>query len=570
MICTRSTRAFLWALAAFAGCDTSGPRSTTNATTASSAADEQAMEQSSLDAAFNFLSRPEEFERSNARSQATYHLNRWIERQKPNTTWQRDPLVDRLPAPVRAAGGLDALDGLRFSPSDADYVMEALTLRDVGRWVARRKPDPEFTAWLDRHPDLGPARRPLATAFALFDWTIRNVQLDRFPAPPSGATPPVASQGQPGPGYTLLPWQALYFGHGDAWQRARVFLLLCRQQGLDGVVLATVPPSAAVEAASLPWLPAVWIGGKLYLFDTTLGLPLPSADGGVLSLEELRADPERLASLDVGSSHRYPVRPNELSRLVALADAAPPALSLRMRLLESRLAAADQLSLTVRPSDLAERLKAAGLDRVELWPLPIAAMLYAESRPGVLAKDRNEALQHFRQFGLMERELTPLARGRWLFLRGQFEPQDEKPGAKSHFLEARYPQEMIQQIATDKSLQESLGLMRLPNEPDASWQNRIAQMQRTFAQAKHYGSFWLGQIQVELGQSEVAVEWLERRTLGTTPDGDFAPAVRYNLARTFESLGRADEARQIYLGDDSPQAHGNLLRARWLRERQNK
>jgi hypothetical protein len=37
------------------------------------------------------------------------------------------------------------------------------------------------------------------------------------------------------------------------------------------------------------------------------------------------------------------------------------------------------------------------------------------------------------------------------------------------------------------------------------------------------------------------------------------------LARTFEAMGDWQQARQIYLADDSPQQHGNHLRARLLK-----
>ncbi|GAG96848.1 unnamed protein product, partial [marine sediment metagenome] len=39
---------------------------------------------------------------------------------------------------------------------------------------------------------------------------------------------------------------------------------------------------------------------------------------------------------------------------------------------------------------------------------------------------------------------------------------------------------------------------------------------------------------------------------------------RYNLARAYEVAGQLDKARAIYLADQSPQSHGNRLRARWL------
>ena len=76
-------------------------------------------------------------------------------------------------------------------------------------------------------------------------------------------------RGIAGPGYQYPPWQTLLFGHGDAWQRARVFLLLCRQQGIQAVLLAF--PGRTTPPRPRAWLPAVLIADQLYLFDVRLG-----------------------------------------------------------------------------------------------------------------------------------------------------------------------------------------------------------------------------------------------------------------------------------------------------------
>ena len=63
---------------------------------------------------------------------------------------------------------------------------------------------------------------------------------------------------------------------------------------------------------------------------------------------------------------------------------------------------------------------------------------------------------------------------------------------------------------------------------------------------------------------DVAINWLKVRTLDSDPEGPWKNGAHYNLARCYEALGRIDEARQLYLIDDSPQRHGSLLRARQL------
>ena len=89
-----------------------------------------------------------------------------------------------------------------FLPYDGRLLQEAVWLRDISRWAQ------------------GNNFEKLARAEALFDWTVRNIQLDAD----GKATP-------------QRPWQTLMYGHGTAEQRAWVFALLCRQQGLDVVML---------------------------------------------------------------------------------------------------------------------------------------------------------------------------------------------------------------------------------------------------------------------------------------------------------------------------------------------
>ncbi len=101
------------------------------------------------------------------------------------------------------------------------------------------------------------------------------------------------------------PWQILLYGRGTAEQRAWVFALLCRQQGLDVVMLelagAERPVGSKQPAARQPrddfWLPAAGVDGQLYLFDTRLGLPIPGPGGeGVATLDQVQQDDDALAA----------------------------------------------------------------------------------------------------------------------------------------------------------------------------------------------------------------------------------------------------------------------------------
>ena len=93
-------------------------------------------------------------------------------------------------------------------------------------------------------------------------------------------------------------------------QRAWVFILLGRQQGLDIVMLAVPDPDRSNQPR--PWLPALVRGDQLYLFDTSLGLPIPGPGGkGVATLAQAAEDESILNGLDLDESHHYPIKAAE-------------------------------------------------------------------------------------------------------------------------------------------------------------------------------------------------------------------------------------------------------------------
>ena len=142
-------------------------------------------------------------------------------------------------------------------------------------------------------------------ATALFDWTIRNIQLDPNPSPTTKNTaPPLAH----------LPGEVLLYGHGTAVERTWVFVLLARQQGLDAVLLAK---SDSAEDQSRPLAAALLVKDELYLFDTRLGVPI-GPDGQPSTLNKLAADDGLLRDLDLDDKHPYWLMAADLSSVVAL------------------------------------------------------------------------------------------------------------------------------------------------------------------------------------------------------------------------------------------------------------
>jgi tetratricopeptide (TPR) repeat protein len=120
-------------------------------------------------------------------------------------------------------------------------------------------------------------------------------------------------------------------------------------------------------------------------------------------------------------------------------------------------------------------------------------------------------------------------------------------------------------LANSDFYRKSIGLdAALPEDP----QQQKAFLEEFIAIArdgKFNATYWLGLTYYESGKYETAVEWLGERTVQADPPSPWTPGARYNLARCYEQLGALDVARRWLESDtDSPQRHGNLLRARLL------
>jgi tetratricopeptide (TPR) repeat protein len=395
-------------------------------------------------------------------------------------------------------------------------LQEAIWLRDISAW-----------AKADGLSDL-------EVAGALFDWTVRNIQLD---------TPPEAV-------IIHRPWQALMYGHGTAEQRAWVFAELCRQQQLDVVMLAV----ASGEEEPEWWLPALVSDGNLHLFDTRLGLPLPgAATGSVATLAEVVANPELLNQLAVEGADPYSIsaevfQQEDGPRVTAWLVASHLQLSRRAAELQQVLEGEDFVVLAADCRRVVKDLAPTGnFAEVGLWPLPMRSLLEEHN---MSLQARSLAAQRFLIFA----QRPQLWKARVLHFQG----------TKDIPLEER----------SDPLAQPNLG----HREATHLYQNPSVRpsekMLRTLEQAKQAiyrmtkadASYWLGLLSYDVGKYEVAADWLGTRTLKATPDGPWTAGARYNLARTREALGDVAEAIELLQGDDSPQRHGNLLRARQLRE----
>ncbi len=521
-----------------------------------------------------------------AAQRTVFYLNQWVSSDPAaQGDWKPDRLLDALPRAFRNTPGLERLNKLQFSFDDIDYLQQFqwlddisylqqnLWLHDIAQRVRRDEPMARLKPWLKEvEASVGlPEAEQLAAAERMLDWTTRNIQLDPLPSLPSGpeakagSTETVlpSSRGVIGPGYGHLPIETLIYGRGDAHERARIFILLCRQVGIDAVMLGfREEQSTSIRG----WLPATLIGGKLYLFDTALGLPLPGTEGrGIATLDQVNKEPGLLRQLDIAGT-TYPISDVDIKRgVLAMIDAEPAALSRRMQLLQAAMPAASKLALSTQPSEVEPKLRRANVSGVALWNVPFDAVLYRIGHQQKSMSDQ-QMLSELRKQAFLFSPMRPLVKGRNLHLQGRYENEDQKVGARSLYLMCRKSDREIDALVTNEPYRKAIGLDQNLQGNAAQKEAAVKSISEVAREEKAYATFWLGLTYFEAGKYDAAIDWL-KRTVEVSPPSPWTPGARHNLGRCYEQMGRKELARQWFQSDtESPQRYGNLLRAKWLAE----
>ncbi len=549
-----------------------------------------------------------------AQRQIVDRLNGWSPSRLEDVDWEADPLIGSLPPQLGDTPQLKSLGDATFTIEDARFLEMARWLGGVSERAAG-----SMSSDLDR-------------AVALFDWTVRNIQLEADePAPPM-----------------RLPHQTLLLGRGTKEERAWVFMLLARQQGMQVVMLAY--PDAEESETLRDWLPALHSDGHLYLFDPWLGLPVPGPGGkGIATLAEVANDDSLLRRLDLSQTRPYPVSADQLAAVTALVAALPESLSRRMKLLESRLVGQQRLVLSASPREWVEPLKACDhVTDVKLWPYPYLVIRHAmsiqrdqrqqavdELKPLMIpfqrtdqrdsqqqeAKGWNPRMTLYRKikvfdhlFIFIPREITssgdpipanyPVGPEGNVHLGPKYGPVQVAgltlEGARSAI------DEHLSKVISDPNV--SVRFAGGLQTPDAAklervclWRGRIRHLsgrltgeqnavkdyfntrlpedqladeripdglRQILTLSKQHATHWLGLISYDLGKHQAAQSYFSM-TLEKWPDGPWTGGARFNLARVHEATGEPEKAIELYLTDISAQLHGNRLRGRWLKEKQS-
>jgi hypothetical protein len=474
--------------------------------------------------ALGVLDRLDDFDEARAMELVFERISQWSRAARPDTSgWRPDPLVDSVPADLRAAAGVPPLDADAFAlPADVVWLRDERWLADVAK-TAR-----------------GDAVNDLDVATNLFRWTIRSL------APV--ADPPMVASTDTEATRWWLPGEILLAGRASPAQRTWVFLELARHAGLAAALLATPGPTGVPR----PWVPAVVCDGEAYLFDPTYGIPIPGPRGtGIATARQAAADPAILAALSL-PERSYPVQADDVGGMSVLVAADPWSLSRRMAGLAPTVRGLRDMRLTADATAVGAAVAAAlpGGDRadVRLWDFPWTTLARRRANPDALAAS-------------LRRDLAPLAAGvpgpppadrglvRPLFAARVREFRGDFEGATAAYLAARPPRDVV-----------AAGLAQLPPQAAAAARPLLTQM-------KEDAAYWLGVLTLGAGEYEAAVDYLGRMTLQAAPDSRWADAARQNLARAYEALGRDAEAAAVLRQDESPQRFGSRITAAGLERR---
>lgn len=519
--------------------------------------------------AYRFLSDLAELNREVANQRILSLLNGWLDSNPLPENWQRPDIISTVDLQWESIDPLSGLEQRRFVADDVQHLKMAFLCRSITQWIDPEvSADPLFSQWVESQREvLGTDNaNSLHRALQLFDWTVRNIQLEPLVATEMAPPAPDLPFGLEfrGAGYRQTTDQTLFRGMGDQWQRARVFIQLCRQADIDACVLG-IPDSDGQNVKE--WLVGVLIGEQIFLFEPGLGLPVPGPDQvGIATLAQARSEPSVLRRLTVQGWFDYPIDNSMVQQTVALLDVNPAGLSQRMQHLEQGLVGETRMIVWQDADSIGDRFdNVLGVAGARMWDIPLKARLYSFLMSQLAQDNQQFAIWESIRWGMLG-DSFPLAVARWEHLKGDFErlEQEQEPGARVRYMELRHPEFEIEALETNVDLQLQYGVRRTLGQTPEEYQMMIQNIQIYMQMAKRAASYWISLIHYDEGDYQNARNWYEKRVLDEDQASVWVPSAKYNLGRSLERLDAMAEAVELYKTEGVPQEHGNRLRARLL------
>jgi hypothetical protein len=542
----------------------------------------------------------DEFENS-----VSQNLNRWATKLKSDpkgvgVEWKLDESVAPIVAEFEQYPIVKNIDELTFAGVDSHYLRqsdwcEAIVKRvttvkhplmfelfrmSAGDQVATAESATELNELVKAlNPDVSTDQlKKLVDSIKLFDWVVRNTQLEaeytpteeeinngRLSETPTGKP---WSNGIRGTGYNSTPFQLLTYGRGDYVERAKLFIKLLEHNDTTAVMLTV---------GEMPWTVGVEIGGQLYLFDTKLGLPIPKDKfGSVATLADVRKNPEILNRLDltldesIESDNKYWVKSDKLGDIAGLIYVAPESVSYRMRVLEQTMVG-DKLLLT---TDLTKtRATLAKIENLptKIWDIEFKNLAYRWTLRDALIRSKTDDSLPAKLFWYYDNEayvdmFESYRTSRNMFAHGLFEADltaDEYNVIENFYL-LMYDDKKIDELATNTPLLLRLGILQTKNQNAKQFQERIQSVQSQMRLVRRDAGLFLAQSHFDNGNIGTAGNWLER--ISVKEDAlRWSNAIRYLMGRSFESRREYDRAIAELKKSNGPDRHGNLLRMRYLK-----
>lgn len=548
-------------------------------------------------------------------------LDRWVSYSKSKldrVDWQADEMSKPLFQSHQSLSMLERDAEFKFLNTDAYYIQEQTWLKEIVNRVVPTeklnkfelfrlaagdfKPDedserPVFDLVKTLHPQLDDeAVAGLAKTLKVFDWVMRNIQLDaelEFSEEEAEAAKlrdadSLAASGVRGLGYIHFPWQSLLYGRGDYVDRAKLFMLALRHLDLDSAMIGVQTD----DDPARPWVVGVAIGGEYYLFDTKLGLPLMSDKiGTIATLRQVQESPELLSSLDLTTDESleddtaYWVHPEQLDGLSAMIYVTPESISRRMKALETLLVGESRVQLSWTADAISQRLPQADNLEVRSWDIAFKTHEFRSAIDAAIEQTANNVLNDKLQWHQLEEAYVDnfvvyrTARAR--FFKGKFktDPEAIMRNAVESCQRLKYTDEEISNLGSDSKLQTRMGIRKVAEQSALAFLAQVQSVQFQMELVKRDAGLFLAQCLYDNGspvgasklleviQDEIEVEVSTKSKEETKGVERWADGIAYLTGRCYESTKEYDRAIEAYSNDKTlNQAHGNLIRARYLKK----
>ncbi len=574
-----------------------------------------------LSRSMEFLNSERRFDQIEFANKVSTGFNRWVRSEGgkfDNDDWSLNAVAKPLADAFSELPVCQRIGEMSFSNSDAFYAQQCVWANQIATRVVESKQlgpfelyrlaagdyvpdedddsDPLVNVVQILHPELNEEQAAtLASGLKLFDWVVRNIQLEPDDNPAAVVVEAdenvvevnrslalkevddeanLAGAGIPGNGYTRFAWQSLIYSRGDQYERARLFNLLARQVGLEVVMLTAGEDQRA-------WSPALVVGDQLFLFDTLLGLPLPGEKPGTIAtLTGVKANPDLLKSLDLSveesleENTRYRVTADDVKTVGAMVLVSPESVSRRFLNLESSLGVESPVSFSTDVGAMIDSIPGTVDGDATIWDIEFKTHLFRDVVQDALFASahqpqlRSKLKWYFANENYVD-EFSVYRTSRCRFFRGKFNAtnQFEGRGAIQSFYKLMYGDKQISELGTNLMLQRQLGIYSDENNVEIDRERRIASVQGQMYLVRRDAGLFLAQSNFDNGNIGSAANWLERRKDDTDAMAKWGTGISYLLARAYEGRGEYERAIEE-LGSDaqSTQRNGNLIRARLLNE----